>query len=104
MSVGQQTVEHAQYVSRFNQNQPQQQGQYGQQQLSTIESRQGWRNNQINQCYGWRNNQNKMHHPSDANHSREKGGTLEQALTQILTSHTALMNKTKEIMQHQATQ
>ena len=26
---GQQTIEHAQYVSRFNQNQPQQQGQYG---------------------------------------------------------------------------
>ena len=27
--LGQQIVEHAQYVSRFNQNQPQQQGQYG---------------------------------------------------------------------------
>ena len=35
---------------------------------------------------------------------REKKVDLEQALTQMLTSHTAFMNETKVNMQHQATQ
>ena len=34
----------------------------------------------------------------------EKKVDLEQALAQMLTSHTAFMNETKENMQHQATQ
>ena len=57
----QQKVEHAQYVSRFNQ--PQQQGQYGSNNYQNQNQGQGWRNNQGNQNYGWRNNHNNMPPP-----------------------------------------
>ena len=43
---GNQTVEQAQYVSRFNQSQPQQQGQYGGNNYQNQNQGQGWRNNQ----------------------------------------------------------
>ena len=51
---GQQIVEHAQHVSRFNQ--PQQQGQYGSNNFQNQNQGPGWHNNQSNQNYGWRNN------------------------------------------------
>ena len=60
---GQQTVEQAQYVSRFNQSQPQQQGQYGGNNYQNQNQGLGWRNtqnSQNNQGYGWRSNQNNM--------------------------------------------
>ena len=43
---GNPTVEQAQYVSRFNQNQSQQQGQYGGNNYQNQNQGQGWRNNQ----------------------------------------------------------
>ena len=97
---GNPTVEQAQYVSRFNQNQSQQQGPYGGNNYQNQNQGQGWRNNQNqnsqnNQGYGWRNNQNNM--PSNrANETpSEKKLDLEQALAQMLTSHSAFMNETK---------
>ena len=106
---GNPTVEQAQYVLRFNQNQTQQQGPYGGNNYQNQNQGQGWRNNQnqnsqTNQGYGWRNNQNNM--PSNrANETpSEKKLDLEQALAQMLTSHSAFMNETKANMQQQATQ
>ena len=106
---GNPTVEQAQYVSRFNQNQSQQQGPYEGNNYPNQNQGQGWRNNQNqnsqnNQGYGWRNNQNNM--PSNrANETpSEKKLDLEQALAQMLTSHSAFMNETKANMQQQATQ
>ena len=106
---GNPTVEQAQYVSRFNQNQSQQQGPYGGNNYQNQNQGQGWRNNQNqnsqnNQGYGWRNNQNNM--PSNrANETpSEKKLDLEQALAQMLTSHSAFVNETKANMQQQATQ
>ena len=96
-------------MSRFNQNQSQQQGPYGGNYYQNQNQGQGWRNNQNqnsqnNQGYGWRNNQNNM--PSNrANETpSEKKLDLEQALAQMLTSHSAFMNETKANMQQQATQ
>ena len=43
--LGNQTVEQAQYVSRFNQSQPQQQGQYGGNNYQNQNQGLGWRNN-----------------------------------------------------------
>ena len=104
---GNPTVEQAQYVSRFNKNKSQQQGPYGGNSYQNQNQGQGWCNNQHNQNnqgYGWRNNQNNM--PSNrANEApSEKKLDLEQALAQMLTSHSAFMNETKENMQQQATQ
>ena len=106
---GNPTVEQAQYVWRFNQNQAQQQGPYGGNYYQNQNQGQGWRNNQNqnsqnNQGYGWRNNQNNM--PSNrANETpSEKKLDLEQALAHMLTSHSAFMNETKANMQQQATQ
>ena len=85
---GQQTVEHAQYVSRFNQNQSQQQGQYGSSNYQNHNQGQGWRpnqNNQGNQSYGWRNNQNNMPPPRVSEPPTKKKVDLEQALAQMLT-------------------
>ena len=101
------TVEQAQYVSRFNQNQPQQQGPYGGN--SYQNQGQGWRNNQNqnsqnNQGYGWRNSQNNMPSNRANEPPSEKKLDLEQALTQMLTSHSAFTNETKANMQQQATQ
>ena len=101
------TVEQPQYVSRFSQNQPQQQGPYGGN--SYQNQGQGWRNNQNqnsqnNQGYGWRNNQNNMPSNRANEPPSEKKLDLEQALTQMLTSHSAFMNETKANMQQQATQ
>ena len=44
------------------------------------------------------------HHPRVSEPPPEKKVDLEQALTQMLTSHTAFMNETKANMQHEATQ
>ena len=99
---GQQIVEHAQYVLRFNQ--PQQQGQYGSKNYQNQNQGQGWHISQNNQCYGWRNNQNNMPPPRVSEPPPEKKVDLEQALAQMLTSHTAFMNETKANIQHQATQ
>ena len=104
---GHQTVEQTQYVSRFNQSQPQQQGQYGGNNYQNQNQGQEWRNNQNSQNsqgYGCRNNQNNMPPPRASEPPPEKKVDLEQALAQMLTSHTAFMNETKENMQHQATQ
>ena len=45
-----------------------------------------------------------FHHPERREPPTEKKVDLEQALAQMLTSHTAFMNETKANMQHQATQ
>ena len=103
------TVEQAQYVSRFNQNQSQQQGSYGGNSYQNQNQGQGWRNNQNqnnqnNQGYGWRNNHNNMPSNRANEPPSEKKMDLEQALAQMLTSHSAFMNETKANMQQQATQ
>ena len=96
-------------MSRFNQSQPQQQGQYGGNNYQNQNQGQGWCNNQNqnsqnNQGYGWRNNQNNMTPPRVSEPPHDKKVDLEQALAQMLTSNTAFMNETKANMQHQATQ
>ena len=48
--------------------------------------------------------QNNMPPPRVSEPSPEKKVDLEQALAQMLTSHTTFMNETKVNMQHQATQ
>ena len=48
--LGQQTIEHAQYMSRFNQ--PQQLGQFGSNNYQNQNQGQGWLNNQSNENYG----------------------------------------------------
>ena len=106
---GNPTVEQAQYVSRFNQNQSQQQGPYGGNSYQNQNQGQGWRNNQNqnsqnNQGYGWRNNQNNTPSNRTSEPPSEKKVDLEQALAQMLTSHSAFMNETKANMQQQATQ
>ena len=106
---GNPTVEQAQYVSRFNQNQSQQQGPYGGNNYQNQNQGQGWRNNQNqnsqnNQGYGWRNNQNNISSNRANETPSEKKLDLEQALAQMLTSHSAFMNETKANMQQQATQ
>ena len=86
------------------QNQPQQ-GQYGGNAYQNIyqnqsqDAGQGWRGNQgnqNNQNYGWRNSQNNMPPPRVNEPTLEKKVDFEQALTQMLTLHTAFMNETKE--------
>ena len=104
---GNPTVEQAQYVSRFNQNQSQQQGPYGGNSYQNQNQGQGWRNNQYNQSnqgYGWQNNQNNGPSTRTNEPPPEKKLDLEQALAQMLTSHSAFMNETKANMQQQATQ
>ena len=96
-------------MSRFNQNQSQQQGQYGGNNYHNQSSGQGWRNsqnqnNQNNQGYGWRNNQNNTPSNRTSEPPYEKKVDLEQALAQMLTSHSAFMNDTKANMEQQATQ
>ena len=96
-------------MSRFNQNQSQQQGQYGGNNYQNQSQGQGWRNNQNqnnhnNQGYGWRNNQNNTPSNRASEPPPEKNVDLEQALAQMLTSHSAFMNETKANMQQQATQ
>ena len=96
-------------MSRFNQNQSQQQGPYGGNSYQNHNQGQGWRNNQNqnsqnNQGYGWRNNQNNMPSNRNSEPPTEKKLDLEQALAQMLTSHSAFMNETKANMQQQATQ
>ena len=44
------------------------------------------------------------HQPELMNHPQKKKLDLEQALAQMLTSHSAFMNETKANMQQQATQ
>ena len=107
--LGNPTVEQAQYVSRFNQNQSQQQGPYGGNSYQNQNQGQGWRNNQNqnsqnNRGYGWRNNQNNTLSNRTKEPPSEKKLDLEQALAQMLTSHFAFMNETKANMQQQATQ
>ena len=106
---GNPTVEKARYVSRFNQNQSQQQGHYGGNNYQNQSPGQGWRNsqnqhNQKNQGYGWRNNQNNMPSNRASEPPLEKKVDLEQAFAQMLTSHSAFMNETKANMQQQPTQ
>ena len=96
-------------MSRFNQSQPQQQGQYGGNNYHNQNQGQGWRNNQNqnnqnSQGNGWRNNQNNMPSPRVSEPPPEKKVDLEQALAQMLTSHTTYMNETKANMQQQTTQ
>ena len=93
-------------MSRFNQSQPQQQGQYGGNNYQNQNQGQGWHNNQNqnSQGYGWRNNQNNMPSTRVSEPPPEKKVDLEQALAQMLTSHTAFMNETKANMQQQTTQ
>ena len=91
-------------MPRFNQSQAQQQGQYGGKNYQNQNQGQGWRNNQNqnsqnNQGYGWRNNQNNMPSNRVSEPPYEKKVDLEQALAQMLTSHSAFMNETKANMQ-----
>ena len=84
-------------MSRFNQSQLQQQGQYWGNNYQNQNQGQGWRNNQNqnsqnNQGYGWRNNHNNMPSTQVSEPPPEKKVDLEQALAQMLTSHTAFMN------------
>ena len=96
-------------MSRFNQNHSQQQGPYGGNSYQNQNQGQGWRNNQNqnsqnNQGYGLRNNQNNTPLNRTSEPPSEKKVDLEQALAQMLTSHSAFMNETKANMQQQATQ
>ena len=94
-------------MSRFSQNQSQPQGPYGRNSYQNQNQGQGWRNNQYNQNnqgYGWRNNQNNGLSTRANEPPPEKKLDLEQALAQMLTSHSAFMNETKANMQQQATQ
>ena len=96
-------------MSRFNQNQSQQQGPYGGNSYQNQNQGQGWRNNQNqnnqnNQGYGWRNIQNNMPSNRNSEPPTEKKLDLEQALAQMLISHSTFMNETKANMQQQATQ
>ena len=96
-------------MSRFTQNQSQQQGQYKGNNYQNQNQGQGWRNNQNqniqnNQGCGWRNNQNNMPSNRVSEPPPEKKVDLEQDLTQMLTSHSAFMNETKANMKQQATQ
>ena len=96
-------------MSRFNQNQSQQQGAYGGNSYQNQNQGQGWRNNQNqhnqnNQGYGWRNNHNNMQSNRTSETPSEKKLDLEQALAQMLTSHSTFINETKANMQQQATQ
>ena len=91
---GNPTVEQAQYVSRFNQNQSQQQGPYWGNSYQNQNQGQGWRNNQNennqnNQGYGWRNNQNNMQSNRTSETPSEKKLDLEQALAQMLNNKAA---------------
>ena len=109
MPVRKQELEQAQYVSRFNQSQSQQQGQYGGNNYQNQNKGQGWRNNQNqnsqnNQGYRWRNNQNNMPSNRVSEPPLEKKVDLEQALAQMLTSHSTFMNETKANLQQQDTQ
>ena len=82
---GFETLEQAQYVSRFNQSQPQQQVQYGSNNYQNQNQGQGWRSNQNSQNsqgYGWRNNQNNMPPHRVSEPPPEKKVDLEQALAQ----------------------
>ena len=88
-------------MSRFNQ--PQQQGQYGGNTYQNQNQGQGWQNNPNNQNYGCRNNQNSMPPPQVNKPPIKKKVDLEEALSQMLTSHTTYMNETKENMQNQST-
>ena len=106
---GNPTVEQAQYVSRFNQNQSQQQGPYGGNSYQNQNQGQGWHNNQNqnsqnNQGYGWRNNKNNKPSNRTSEPPSGKKVDLEQALAQMLTSHSAFMNETKANTQQQETQ
>ena len=56
-----------------------------------------------NQNYGWRNNQNSMPPSQVSKPPAEKKVDLEEAIAQMLTSHTTLMNETKATMHNQST-
>ena len=94
------------------QNQPQQ-GQYGGNAYEIRDKNQsqnvgqGWKGNQgnqNNQNYGWRNSQNNMPLPRVNEPTPEKKVDLEQALAQMLNSHTSFMNETKANLQSKTTQ
>ena len=72
-------------------NQQQQQSPYGGNRFWN--QGQGWQNNHN---YGWRNNQNNMPLPQASKQPREKKVDLEEALAQMLNSHTTFMNEAKE--------
>ena len=57
-------------------------------------------NSKNNQGYGWRNNQNNMPSNRTSETPSEKKLDLEQALAQMLTSHSAFMNETDECLKH----
>ena len=60
--------------------------------------------NQNNQNYSWRNSQNNMPPPQVNEPTPKKKVDLDQALAQILTSHTTFMNESKANLQSQTTQ
>ena len=67
----------------------------------------GWKGNQgnkNNQNYGWRNSQNNMPPPRVKEPTPKKKVDLEQALAQMLTSHTTFMNEIKANLQCQTNQ
>ena len=90
------TLEQAQYIARYNQQQ-QQQNSYA----SNNFQGQGWRNNQN---FPWKNTQNIGQPMQSNNQPQEKKVDLEEVLAHMLTSHTAFMNETKANFQNQAQQ
>ena len=90
----QMTLEQAQYIARYNQ---QQQNPY----VGNNFQGQGWRNN-LN--FPWKNTQNSGQPMQSNIQPKEKKVDLEEALAHMMTSHTAFMNETKANFQNQAQQ
>ena len=88
------TLEQAQYIARYNQ---QQQNPY----VGNNFQGQGWRNNQN---FPWKNTQNSGQPMQSNIQPKEKKVDLEEALAHMMTSHTAFMNETKANFQNQAQQ
>ena len=91
---GQMTLEQAQYIARYNQ---QQQNPY----VGNNFQGQGWRNNQN---FPWKKTQNSGQPMQSNIQLKEKKVDLEEALAHMMTSHTAFMNETKANFQNQAQQ
>ena len=87
------TLEQAQYIARYNQQQNLYAGNNFQ--------GQGWRNNQN---FPWKNTQNLGQPMQSNNQPKEKKVDLEEALAHMMMSHTAFMNKMKSNFQNQAQQ
>ena len=84
------TLEHAQYIAKYNQ---QQQNPYAGNNFQG----QGWRNNHN---FPWKNTQNSGQPMSSNNQPKEKKVDLKEALAHMRTSLTAFMNETRANFQN----